>query len=143
MLTTRERMEQHRSNPTCMSCHRMMDPIGLALENYDVTGRWRVRDNGTPVDSRGDLWDGTPVSGPADLREALLRRRESFLRTFTRNLMAYAVGRRVEYFDMPTVRGIVRSAAARDNRISSYIMGVINSPAFRLQRVDAVVDDKQ
>ncbi|MGH7712205.1 MAG: DUF1592 domain-containing protein, partial [Gemmatimonadaceae bacterium] len=142
-LTVRERMEQHRKNPTCNSCHRMMDPIGLALENYDVTGRWRVRDNGQPVDPRSELWDGTPVAGPADLREALLKHRESLLRTFTRNLMAYALGRRVEYFDMPTVRSIVRNAAADNDRIGSYILGVVNSPAFRMQRVEAVDDDKQ
>jgi uncharacterized protein DUF1592/uncharacterized protein DUF1588/uncharacterized protein DUF1585/uncharacterized protein DUF1587/uncharacterized protein DUF1595 len=143
LLSTRERMEQHRSNPTCMSCHKMMDPIGLALENYDVTGRWRMRDNGMPVDSRGELWDGSAVAGAADLREALLKRRETILRTFTRNLMSYALGRRIEYYDMPTVRSIVRKAATDDNRIHTYIMGVINSPAFRMQRVEAATDEKQ
>ncbi|MEW5915795.1 MAG: DUF1592 domain-containing protein [Gemmatimonadota bacterium] len=137
-LTVRERMEQHRSNPTCNACHRMMDPIGLALENYDVTGRWRMRDNGQPVDPRSELWDGTPVASPADLRTALLNKQESLLRTFTRNLMAYGLGRRVEYFDMPTVRAIVRTAAADNHRIGSYIMGVVNSPAFRMQKVEAV-----
>jgi hypothetical protein len=142
LLTVRERMEQHRSNPTCNACHRMMDPIGLALENYDVIGRWRMRDNGAPVDARSELWDGTPVTSPADLREALLKRRESLLRTFTRNLMAYAVGRRVEYFDMPTIRSIVRSAEADNDRIGSYIMGVINSPAFRMQRLEVADGDK-
>jgi hypothetical protein len=142
LLTVRERMEQHRKSPACSSCHRMMDPIGLALENYDVTGRWRVRDNGTPVDSRSELWDGTPVNGPADLREALLKRKETVLRTFTRNLMAYALGRRVEYYDMPSVRSIVRGAAANDNRISSYILGVVNSPAFRMQRVEVSTEEK-
>jgi hypothetical protein len=135
-------MEQHRKNPTCNSCHRMMDPIGLALENFDVTGRWRVRDNGQPVDARSELWDGTPVASPSDLRVALLKRRESLLRTFTRNLMAYAIGRRVEYFDMPTVRRIVRDAAADDDRIASYIMGVVNSPAFRLQRTEVADGDR-
>ncbi len=142
LLTVRERMEQHRSNATCNSCHRMMDPIGLALENYDVTGRWRVRDNGRPVDARSELWDGTPVASPADLREALLKRRESLLRTFTRNLMAYALGRRVEYFDMPTVRSIVRNAAADNDRVGAYIMGVVNSPAFRMQRLEVADGDK-
>src|SRR5437762_12672493 len=95
LLTVRERMEEHRRNPTCQSCHKMMDPIGLALEHFDVTGRWRVRDNEMPIDSRGELWDGTQVNTPADLRNALLARRESILRTFTRNLMAYGLGRRV------------------------------------------------
>ncbi len=143
VLTVRERMEQHRTNPTCNACHSVMDPIGLALENYDVTGRWRVRDNGGPVDPRSELWDGTPVAGPADLREALLKRRESLLRTFTRNLMAYALGRRVEYYDMPTVRSIVRNAGADNHRIASYIMGVVNSPAFRMQRADVAGEEKQ
>jgi len=142
LLTVRERMEQHRTNPTCNSCHRMMDPIGLALENYDVTGRWRLRDNGRPVDPRSELWDGSPVTGPADLREALLKRRESLLRTFSRNLMAYALGRRVEYFDMPTVRAIVRKAAADNDRVGAYIMGVVNSPAFRMQRTEVADGDK-
>jgi len=143
LLTVRERMEEHRKNPTCQSCHKMMDPIGLALENYDVTGRWRVRDNGMPIDSRGELWDGTTVETPADLRAALLNRRESLLRTFTRNLMAYALGRRVEYYDMPTVRSIVHAAAAKDNRMSAYVMGVINSPAFRMQKLEVATDEKQ
>lgn len=142
LLTVRERMEQHRKNPTCNSCHRMMDPIGLALENYDVTGRWRVRDNGRPVDPRSELWDGSPVASPADLREALLKRRESLLRTFTRNLMAYALGRRVEYFDMPTVRSIVHNAAADNDRFGAYIMGVVNSPAFRMQKLEVADGDK-
>jgi hypothetical protein len=142
LLTVRERMEQHRKNPTCNSCHRMMDPIGLALENFDVTGRWRIRDNGSAVDPRSELWDGTPVASPLDLREALLKRRESLLRTFTRNLMAYGLGRRVEWFDMPTVRSIVRNGAADNDRFSSYVMGVVNSPAFRMQRVEVADGDK-
>ncbi len=142
LLTVRERMEQHRTNPTCNSCHRMMDPIGLALENYDVTGRWRVRDNGRPVDPRSELWDGTPVASPADLREALLKRRESLLRTFTRNLMAYGLGRRVEWYDMATVRSIVRNGAADNDRFASYVMGVVNSPAFRMQRLEVADADR-
>jgi hypothetical protein len=137
LLTVRERMEQHRSNPQCSSCHRMMDPIGLSLENFDVTGRWRIRDNGMPIDSKGQLWNGAPVETPADLRDALLKHPESILRTFTRNLMAYAIGRRVEYYDMPTIRAITRQAAREDNRMSAYILGVVNSPAFRMQRADA------
>jgi len=136
LLTVRERMEEHRKNPTCAACHKMMDPIGLALEHFDVTGQWRMRDNGTAIDSRGELWDGTAVQTPSDLRESLLKRRESLLRTFARNLMAYATGRRVEYYDMPTVRSIVRSAATKDNRMSSYIIGIVNSPAFRMQKAE-------
>ena len=135
-LTVRERMEEHRKNPACSSCHKMMDPIGLAMENFDATGRWRVRDNGMPIDSRGELWDGTKASSLPELQAALLRRQESLLRTFTRNLMAYATGRRIEAFDMPTVRKIVRDASGKDHRMSAYILGVVNSPAFQMQRVD-------
>jgi hypothetical protein len=142
-LTVRERMEEHRANPTCNSCHRMMDPIGLALEQFDVTGRWRVRDNGMPIDSRTELWDGTKVSSPLELREALLKQRETLLRTFTRNLMAYGLGRRVEYYDMPAVRRIVRSAAANDHRMSAYVMGVVNSPAFRMQKAQVTTQDNR
>jgi hypothetical protein len=137
LLTVRERMEEHRRNPACQSCHKMMDPIGLALEHYDVTGRNRVRDNGMPIDSRGELWDGTPVSTAADLRRALLERRETLLRTFTANLMAYSLGRRVEYFDQPTIRTIIRDAATKDHRMSAYILGIVRSPAFRMQRTEA------
>jgi hypothetical protein len=135
-------MEQHRSNPTCMACHRVIDPIGLPLENFDVTGRWRIRDNGMPVDPRSELWDGTKVASPGDLREALLKRRESLLRNFTRNLMAYALGRRVEAYDMPSIRGIVRTAAADDHRLASYVIGIVNTPAFRMQRAAVATEDK-
>ncbi|MBK6457305.1 MAG: DUF1592 domain-containing protein [Gemmatimonadetes bacterium] len=136
LLTVRERMEEHRKNPACSSCHKMMDPIGLAMEQFDVTGRVRLRDNGMPIDSRGDLWDGTKAQNLNQLQAALLRREETLLRTFTRNLMAYAVGRRVEAYDMPTVRQIVRDAAAQDHKMSAYILGVVRSPAFRMQRVE-------
>jgi hypothetical protein len=140
-LTTRERMEEHRANPACQSCHRVIDPIGLALDNFDVTGAWRIKENGMPVDATGELYDGTPITGPADLRAALLERKTVFVRTFVRNLMAYALGRRVEYFDMPTVRAIEREAAARDYRMSSFIYGVVESPAFRMGRATAVAED--
>ncbi len=143
LLTTRERMEQHRANPTCNSCHRFIDPIGLALDNYDVTGRWRIRENGMPLDTRGELYDGTAISTPLALTEALLQRPEPLLRTFTQNLMAYALGRRVEYFDQPTVRRIVREAERSDYRMSSFILGVVASDAFQMQSVPSVADDGQ
>ncbi len=136
-LTVRERMEQHRKSPACSSCHKMMDPIGLAMENFDVTGRLRLRDNGMPIDSRGELWDGSKAENLQQLQAALLRRDETLLRTFTRNLLAYAVGRRVESSDMPTVRRIVRDAAAQDHRMTAYILGVVKSPAFQMQRADS------
>ena len=130
-LTVRERMEQHRANPVCMSCHQVIDPVGLALENFDVTGAWRIRDEGNLVDPVGELYDGTLLRGPADLRNALLSRPQVFYRIFTENLMAYGLGRRVEYYDMPTVRRIVRGAADNDYRFSSFVLGVVESPAFR------------
>jgi hypothetical protein len=134
MLTTRERMEEHRSNPVCSSCHQYMDPIGLAMDNFDVTGKWRIRENGMPLDTRGQLYDGTPVSNPDELRAALLKRPTPLVRTFTENLMAYALGRRVEYFDKPTVRDIARQAEAQGFRLSAFILGVVRSPAFQMRR---------
>jgi cytochrome c5 len=138
-FTVRERMEQHRANPVCMACHVVIDPIGLSLENFDVTGAWRIRDEGNFVDPVGQLYDGTPLTGPADLRAALLSRPEVYYRVFTKNLMAYALGRRVEYYDMPTIRAITREAADNDYRVSSFIMGVVASPAFQMFRVQDMV----
>jgi hypothetical protein len=134
-LTVRERMEEHRKSPACSSCHKMMDPIGLAMENFDVTGRWRVRDNGMPIDSRGELWDGSKAQSLPELGTALLKIRETLLRTFTRNLLAYGTGRRVEWYDMPTVRQIMRDASSKNDRMSAFVLGVVRSPAFGMQRV--------
>jgi hypothetical protein len=138
MLSTRERLEMHRSNPTCNACHRFMDPLGLALDNFDVTGKWRIRENGATLDTRGQMWDGTPVESPADVRKALLEFRELLVRNFAENLMAYALGRRVESHDMPTIRSIARQAAAKDYRVSTFVLGVINSPAFQMQKEEEV-----
>jgi hypothetical protein len=135
VLTTRERMEIHRANPTCNACHRFMDPIGLALDNYDVVGLWRVREHGSPLDTRGELWDGTPVTSPVELQAALLSRSVPLLRNVTKNLMAFALGRRVEYYDMPAVRKIVDNAQANDFRMSSFILGVVDSDAFRMRQM--------
>jgi hypothetical protein len=136
LLTTRERMELHRSSPACNSCHRFMDPIGLALDNFDVTAKWRSRENGMPLDTRGDFYDGTPVSTPAELVEVLLARPVPLVRTFTENLLAYALGRRVEYYDQPAIRAIAREAERNDYRVSSFILGVVNSDAFQMKRVE-------
>ena len=136
LLSVRERMEEHRSNPQCRSCHRVIDPLGLALENYDVIGMWRIRDGGTAIDPSGELYDGSPLSGPVGLRAALLKKRETVLRTFTENLLAYSLGRRLEPFDMPLVRKIVRDAGESRNRFSAYAIGVVKSPAFRMSRMD-------
>ena len=136
VLTIRERMEEHRSNPACTSCHKVIDPIGLALENFDVTGAWRTKDGGAPVDASGELYDGTPIDGPLGLRDALLKRSDAFILSFTESLLTYALGRRVEYYDMPAVRTIVRNAAANDHRMSSYILGVVTSAPFQMSRAD-------
>ena len=118
-----------------------MDPIGLALDNFGVTGRWRIRENGMPLDTRGELYDGTPVRSLNGLLDALLERPEPLIRTFTENLMAYALGRRVEYYDKPALRAIVKNAKADDYRMSSFILGVVKSDAFQMQSVQVVVDE--
>jgi hypothetical protein len=142
LLTVRERLEMHRANPVCNSCHLMIDPIGVALENFDVTGVWRIKDNFTPVDTEAELYDGTPLNGPIDLRNALLARPEALIRNFIENLMTYALGRRLEYRDLPAVRKIARQAAENDNRISSIILGVVNSAAFQMSRAENGDDRK-
>ena len=139
MLSVRERMEEHRKSPACASCHRVIDPLGLALDNFDATGAWRIKDNEVPIDSAGVLYDGTKIEGPAGLRDALLRHSDVFLVTFTENLMTYAIGRRVEYYDEPAIRAIIHDAAKNDNHISSFILGVVNSQAFRMARPPAPV----
>ena len=136
MLSTRERMEQHRANPNCNSCHRVIDPLGLALENFDVTGAFRIKDNEVPVDVTGDLYDGTRMEGPAGLRAALIKHQDMFLTSFTESLLTYALGRRVEYTDMPMIRAIVRDAAKKDNKLSAFVLGVVNSNAFKMGVVD-------
>ena len=137
LLTTRERMEIHRKNPTCNACHRFMDPIGLSLDSFDVTGRWRERENGMPLDTRGDYYDGSPINNLDQLSAALLKRPDPLVRNFTENLMAYALGRRVETYDQPTVRAVARQAAASRYKMSSFILGVVKSDAFTKKRVDA------
>jgi hypothetical protein len=129
----RQRLEAHRSNPVCASCHKIMDPIGFALENFDLVGTWRDRDGAGPVDSSGQLVDGTMLRGPADLRQALLTRSDAFVTMATEKLMTYAIGRPVEYFDMPTVRSVVRRAGQNDYRFSSLVLGVVESAPFQMK----------
>jgi hypothetical protein len=131
-------MEEHRKNPACASCHRVIDPLGLSLDNFDVVGAWRIKDNGVNVDPTGKLYDGTELSGPSSLRLALLARSDVILRNFTQNLMAYALGRRVEYYDQPAVRGIVKKAAENDYRFSSFVTGIVNSAAFQMSKIEGV-----
>jgi mono/diheme cytochrome c family protein len=137
-LSVREIMEQHRSNPSCNACHGIMDPLGFALENFDAIGEWRWQDRwaGTPIDASGQLSDGTAVSGPQDLRKALMRRPEQFVQTMTEKLMTYALGRSVEYFDMPAIRRIVRDAARDNYRFSSIVMGIVKSPPFQMRKIE-------
>jgi mono/diheme cytochrome c family protein len=129
--SVRERLEAHRASPTCASCHRIMDPMGFALENFDLVGGWREFDGPSRIDSKGQLADGTPVNGPADLRQAVLSRSDAFMTTAAEKLMTYALGRPVHDYDMPTVRAIVRRAGMNNNRFSALIMGIIESDSFQ------------
>jgi mono/diheme cytochrome c family protein len=135
-LTVRELMAKHRASPTCSSCHAVMDPLGFALENFDATGMWRDRDRfaGTVIDSAGELPDGTKINGPDDLRKALLRRPDQFVQGFVENLLTYAMARPHEYYDMPTVRKIVRDASAKDYKVSVIVQAVVNSEQFKMRR---------
>ena len=133
-LTMREAMEQHRANPVCASCHRVMDPMGLALEPFDAVGRWRTpNETKEPMDTRGELPDGTVFDGPAGLKTALLDHPERFVNTVTEKLLIYAIGRGVEYYDATAVRAITREAARDDYRLTSLIMGVVKSVPFRMR----------
>ena len=130
-LAIRERLAQHRTNPSCASCHSVIDPLGFALENFDVIGGWRtVDESGKPVDATGTTVSGAKIEGLSGLRALLLDQPEQFPRTVTEKLMAYAIGRRLDYYDRPAVRTIVRNATAQDYRWSSLILGIVKSPTF-------------
>jgi hypothetical protein len=131
----RQRLERHRQNPACASCHAVMDPIGFALENYDLIGKWRDTDGGVPVNASGTLFDGTPLNGPESLRRALDGRRDAFVRNTTEKLLTYALGRRVEWFDMPAVRAVA-AGAAPDYRFSSLVVGIVKSMPFQMKRIE-------
>ena len=133
--SVRERLEEHRKNPACATCHRVMDPLGFSLDNFDATGEWRIKEAvGVPVDATGQLADGTPVDGPVALRTALLKHPEQFVRTMTEKLLTYGLGRGLEYYDMPVVRSIVRDAARQNYRFSSLITAVVKSSAFQMKK---------
>jgi len=137
--TIRQIMEAHRANPSCNACHGVMDPLGFALENFDTIGSYRAMDRftRTKIDASGKLVDGTPVTGPSDLRAALMARQEQFVQTMTEKLMTYGLGRSLEYFDMPAVRTIVRESKATNYRFSSIVLGIVNAPAFRSSMVES------
>jgi hypothetical protein len=136
-MTMRERMEAHRRNPACAGCHRLMDPIGLSLENFDGIGRWRTAENGLAIDTKAQLFDGANVDGPVALRRAVLRHPDLFIRNVTENLMTYALGHGVEYYDMPYVRAIVNDAARHDYKFSSLVLGIVKSVPFQRRRSDS------
>jgi len=129
----RQKLEIHRGNPVCAACHRIMDPIGFTLENFDLVGRWRTTDGGASINVASQLFDGTPLDGPASLRKALLARSDVFVRTMTEKLMVYGTGRALRYYDMPVVRQIVRDAARDNSRFSSLILGVVGSDPFQMR----------
>lgn len=131
--TLRARLERHRASPSCAACHQIMDPIGYSLENFDLTGRWRDRDAGIPVDTSGKLVDGTPLNGVQDLRRALLARSDSFVTSATEKMLMYALGRRIEWYDQPAIRRIVQDAGRENSRFSSIVLGVVNSAPFQLR----------
>ena len=127
------KMEQHRKNPVCASCHKIMDPIGFSLENFDLIGKWRAMDGGKAIDATSQLVDGTQLNGPASLRQALLSRSDVFVRTMTEKLLTYGTGRGLKYYDMPAVRSIARDAARNNNRFSSIILGIVKSDPFQMK----------
>jgi hypothetical protein len=137
VITVRERLEQHGAEPSCNMCHGVIDPIGLALENFNAIGQWRDkdRDAGTVIDATGHLADGAPINGPIDLSKALLKSKDSFIETLTEKVMAYALGRQVDYDDMPQVRDIARQAAKKDYRFEAIVKAVVESDSFQMKRV--------
>jgi hypothetical protein len=135
--TVRARMEQHRANPACAGCHKVMDPLGLALENFDAVGAWRTRDSGLPIDASGELTDGTRIDGVVAMRSALLTRPEVLVGVTAEKLLTYALGRTVEAEDMPAVRAIVRNSARDNYRFSSLVRGIVTSVPFQMRRARA------
>jgi hypothetical protein len=130
----REMLERHRSNAACASCHARMDPLGFALENFDALGQWRTTDGEVAIDATGVLLDGTRVDGPASLREALVQRKEQFVKAVTAKLLMYGLGREIDYSDAPAIRGIMRAAAADNYRWSSTILAIVKSTPFQMRR---------
>ena len=133
VTSLRERMEEHRKNPACAGCHKVMDPIGFSLENFDAVGQWRTSDEGAPIDPAGVMFNGAKIDGPVALRQILMAKPEIFAGVFTEKLMIYALGRGVQYYDMPTVRAIVRDAGRSDYRLSSIVLGIVKSTPFQMK----------
>lgn len=138
-LSVRQRMEEHRSNPACAGCHKMMDPIGFSLENFDAVGVWRTNDSGFRIDPAGQMFDGAKLDGPASLRQAILNHSDAFISTFTENLLAYGLGRVIDSSDMPAVRAVDRAAATRNNQFSSFVLAIVKSEPFQYRRAEVLV----
>ena len=136
-MSMRDRMAAHRKSPACASCHQVMDPIGLSLENFDGIGRWRTNDNGAPIDSTAVLWNGAKVNGPAALRQALVTRPEPFVRNMTEMLFTYGLGRGIEYYDMPFIRSILKDSSRTNYRFSSLVLGIVKSAPFQMRRSES------
>jgi len=132
-LSLRERMEEHRVNQPCNGCHKLMDPLGFSLENFDAVGQWRINDDGTHIDPSGTLFNGAKVDGPVALRKMLTGNPDVFAKVLTEKLMTYALGRGVEYSDMPTVREILREASRNDYRFASIVLGIVKSTPFEMK----------
>ena len=133
LTSLRERMEEHRKNPACAGCHKVMDPIGFSLENFDAVGQWRTTDEGAKIDPAGVMFNGAKIDGPVSLREILMAKPEIFASVFTEKLMIYGLGRGVQYYDMPAVRAIVREAGRNDYRLSSIVLGIVKSTPFQMK----------
>ena len=133
-VSVRERMAEHRANPACSGCHKLMDPAGFSMENYDAVGRWRTVEEGKRIDASGGLPDGSKFEGVSGLQQAMLSRPEIFVTTFTEKLLTYGLGRGVEYYDAPAIRKVVREARSKDYRFSSIILGIAGSTPFQMRR---------
>src|SRR5690606_23666546 len=135
-------LEMHLVDPACAACHKLMDPIGFTLENFDLVGRWREMDNGQPINAHTVLTDGTAIDGPVSLRNALLKRSDAFVVAFTEKLMMYALGRTLSPYDEPAVRGVVQAAAKSDYHFSSIIRGIVESEPF-MKKIKPVPERQQ
>jgi len=136
LQSVRERMEKHRAVEPCASCHKIMDPMGLALENFDAIGAWRTQDSGFAIDAAGQLVDGTKLEGPASFRRALVKYSDAYVRNFIAKLLTYGLGRAITYSDMPAVRSIEREAMKNNNTFTSIVMGIVNSVPFQMKRAE-------
>jgi hypothetical protein len=136
VLSVRQRMEEHRTNEPCASCHKLMDPIGFALDNFDAVGSWRINDGGLRIDASGQMFDGTKLDGPSSVNQAILNHSDMFLSAFGENLMAYGLGRVVDYRDMPVLRSIIKEAGKDNNRFSAFVLALVKSAPFKMNVVE-------